>query len=281
MTEMSKLIYIILKNHDKLEFTIPCIESLKKTSYKNKKILIIDDNSKHVPILECKKLGVELIHLKKYSDFCKCFNIGIKHALKNGADYIFIVNNDTRNFSVNYFETAIKAFDNPKVGMVGTKCLNYDGTLQWGREPHIIFNIPMNVPTCGYILRSDMLDDIGGFDLSLYRYWEDIDLIMRLRAAGWQTIFVPSVSFEHYGSGTSGKMYHIKNFYKIRNMIWFFKKYGINKKIIINVRYAGSYLVSSFLSIRKLECNKLNAFYSFVKGVFIGIFTPWLINHEI
>lgn len=278
---MNEKIYIVIKNHDSLQHTIPCIESLKNISYENKKIVVIDDCSKYIPYSECNNLDVELIHLNKYSDFCKCFNVGIKYALDKGADYIFVVNNDTKGFSTNYFEEILKIFDSDqRIGMVGSKCLNYDGTEQWGETPHIHFNVSMDVPTCGYVLRAKMIKAIGAFDTNLYRYFEDLDFIIRLRANGWKTAFTSKVSFYHLGGGTSSKMTYITNYYQARNLIWFIKQHYNDSTISEKCKYIVYGLMPQYREVRRGR-NKLTTLYSTLKGLTVGILSKWNINHDI
>jgi GT2 family glycosyltransferase len=47
------------------------------------------------------------------------------------------------------------------------------------------------------LARRDALDAVGGFDERYFLYWEDADLCRRLRAAGWETRYVPGASVRH------------------------------------------------------------------------------------
>jgi N-acetylglucosaminyl-diphospho-decaprenol L-rhamnosyltransferase len=57
---------------------------------------------------------------------------------------------------------------------------------------------------CALALRRDAFDAVGGFDPGYHLYVEDIDLGVRLRAAGWHLRFQPAASVEHrVGASTS------------------------------------------------------------------------------
>lgn len=52
------------------------------------------------------------------------------------------------------------------------------------------------------VYRRRALLDAGGFDSRLVSYYEDVDLAVRLRAAGWRSLLVPGARARHAGSAT-------------------------------------------------------------------------------
>ena len=57
---------------------------------------------------------------------------------------------------------------------------------------------------CGAIYRKSVLESVMGFDEDFFAYLEDVDLGLRLRAAGHRGYFVPGAEIFHVGGGTSG-----------------------------------------------------------------------------
>jgi N-acetylglucosaminyl-diphospho-decaprenol L-rhamnosyltransferase len=57
--------------------------------------------------------------------------------------------------------------------------------------------------TC-MIVRRDAIRDVGLLDEQLFLYFEDVDWCLRMRAAGWRVVFVPSVAITHLGGGSIG-----------------------------------------------------------------------------
>ena len=49
------------------------------------------------------------------------------------------------------------------------------------------------------LLRRNALQHVGGFDETLFMYFEDVDLCLRLRQAGWQVWYHPQVGITHLG----------------------------------------------------------------------------------
>jgi GT2 family glycosyltransferase len=114
----------------------------------------------------------------------------------------------------------------PKAGAVGPKLLNRDGTLQlscgippsfWsecvsklllhkllpffklGRWKHDEIREVGWVTGACLLVRREVLNRVGTFDENLFMFYEDLDLCMRIRAAGWGIFYVPESRICHLG----------------------------------------------------------------------------------
>jgi hypothetical protein len=67
------------------------------------------------------------------------------------------------------------------------------------------------VPGTFTIVRKKMLDQIGVFDERFYIYYEETDLCMRAKMAGWKIFFIPDAAVTHIG-GASSKTRKDKSF---------------------------------------------------------------------
>jgi GT2 family glycosyltransferase len=193
--ESLPLIYIIMRNHNAYDLTSVAVVSLLNLTYKNFKIVIVDDGSSDnsAKLIKNEFPQVEILTSKRYVEYCKGLNIGIRFALKRGAEYIFLVNNDTKNFSKNYLEEIVKVFESdPAVGMVGSMVLNYDGKTLWNGIPKEKLGVQMETPTEGFIVKREVFEKVGLLNEFLVRYFEDLDLIIRLREKGVQNAFSSS-----------------------------------------------------------------------------------------
>jgi GT2 family glycosyltransferase len=54
------------------------------------------------------------------------------------------------------------------------------------------------------LLRSAMLEEIGPLDEGLYTYFDDVDICLRARRAGWQTWFAPDSRVIHLEGASTG-----------------------------------------------------------------------------
>jgi GT2 family glycosyltransferase len=58
---------------------------------------------------------------------------------------------------------------------------------------------------CGasLLLKRELLDDVGGFDPTLFMYYEDLDLCWRARLRGWRFVYAPASIVHHVCGGSS------------------------------------------------------------------------------
>ena len=60
------------------------------------------------------------------------------------------------------------------------------------------------VPGCYYLIRREVLDQVGLFDPRFFMYYEEVDHCRRVKAAGWKVMFYPDTSVVHL-AGESAK----------------------------------------------------------------------------
>jgi len=136
-----------------------------------------------------------------------------------------ILNNDTE-VSVGWLDALVDGFARfENVGLVGSKLLNPDGSLQdagglvWGSGNPNNYGHSQNPwdPRFCYARQTDYLsaaalmttksiwDEVGGFSSYLEpMYFEDTDLSFKIREAGYKTYFIPSSIIYYYQGATSG-----------------------------------------------------------------------------
>jgi GT2 family glycosyltransferase len=76
------------------------------------------------------------------------------------------------------------------------------------------------------IYRRDALEQVGLFDPQFFIYRDDLDLHTRLRLAGWQVAYVPTVTATHLAARTSDKNYAVARFDDEYGDLLFTRKYG-------------------------------------------------------
>ena len=131
---MLPLVYIILVNWNGKRDTLECLESLRSISYSNFKILVVDNasNDGSVEAIRQQFQHVEVICNKENLRFAGGNNVGILHALKNSADYVLLLNNDTV-VKKNFLSELINiAESDTTIGMTCSKIYYYfDKQLLW------------------------------------------------------------------------------------------------------------------------------------------------------
>lgn len=220
------LVYIVVLNYNGIDFNDACIDSLLKTDYFNYKILFVDNGSTDGSIDRVRQRypAVEVLENKANLFFAAGNNRGIEFALERGADYIFILNNDTEVDS--YCLPSLVSFMEamPESGAVQPLlCLMSHPQLiasagcrisLSGRSWDDSFGIPCGsfgddprqvagVTGGAMLVRADVLRKVGMFDEQYRMYFEDVDLSFRIQKAGLKLYVVPQGRVLHAVSATT------------------------------------------------------------------------------
>ncbi len=156
-------------------------------------------------------------------------NFGFGRAVNRGAaeardaDVIILVNNDAVP-APDFVAHLLTPFLDPAVGMVAGVLLQesapdlidsagieLDTTLGswdylWNQPVSALAATRDPVGPCGgaAAYRLDAFRELGGFDEALFAYWEDVDLALRLRDAGWRCVLAPGARALHKHGRTLG-----------------------------------------------------------------------------
>lgn len=155
-------------------------------------------------------------------------NVGIALAMNDGADAVWILNNDARPHPEAFNQVLAMAASRPDIGMVGSTILLDDGSDRvqsvGGGRYHWLFgrsqligagatgaSVPgSTVPEPDYIdgaailLTRPMIRDIGAFEEGFHLYCEEIELAERARRRGWRLAVARSAVVHHEFGGTAG-----------------------------------------------------------------------------
>lgn len=91
-------------------------------------------------------------------------------------------------------------------------------------EEEAVHGVPI-ASGCFMLLQRAAFDAVGGFSPRFFLYFEDFDLSIRLRQAGWGVTYLPSVVITHYGGKAAKKgLSHVRMF--ISSAVLFFNQHG-------------------------------------------------------
>jgi hypothetical protein len=261
---MIKIAIIILHFNDR-KLTDNCLSSVKKLSVKDFKLetIVVNNNPKQ-KIDSLKKGYKDVIFLKTKENigFTGGNNLGIKKALENKADFIFLLNNDTL-LSENLLTELLKVAKGDKqVGILAPKIyfapgheFHHDryqekergkvfwyagGLFDWqniiashrgvdevdhGQYDKII---PTDfVSGCGMLIRREVFEKTGFFDERYFLYLEDVDLCQRAKMAGFKILYVPQAVLWHLNAGSSTVGGFLHDYYLTRNRLLFGFSYAL------------------------------------------------------
>ena len=131
---MENRLGIVILNYLNYEDTIECVDSILEKEYPVCGIVVVDNGSKNGSLEAFrekyqKQEFVFIIETRKNIGFAKGNNLGIRYARKKlGAQYIFVVNNDTIFTDPQYFDRLL-AHCGPKTGIIRSNIRLTDGSI--------------------------------------------------------------------------------------------------------------------------------------------------------
>lgn len=215
-----KLVCVLVLNWNGWQDTVKCIDSLKSLAYPNYEIVVLDNASTNDSVARIREAHPDILLIETGANlgFAGGNNIGIRYALERGADYIWLLNNDTI-VSPDALTAMIEvAESDPKIGAVGSVLyyMNQTEKIQaWGggrvnlitgRSRHLLAPGDLHYITgASMLLRREALEQVGLLDESFFMYWEDADLSLRLRREGWKLAVAEGARVLHKESASAGK----------------------------------------------------------------------------
>ncbi len=158
---------------------------------------------------------VKIITNASAKGFAANHNAAFTHA---GGEHFCVLNPDIR-LERDPFPALFAQLADPKVGVVGPLILNPSGEIEdSARRFPTLFTIlkkallrrhgldyeimgaslfPDWIAGMFMVFRAGVFKELGGFDERYFLYYEDVDLCMRLRHAGYEVVLLPQVSAIH------------------------------------------------------------------------------------
>jgi GT2 family glycosyltransferase len=286
------LTYVITLNWNRKDDTLACLESLVCQTLSGIRVLVIDNHSTDgspEEIANCYPQVEQIVNSENLG-FAAGFNIGLRFALDAGADYIFILNNDT--FLAPDCLEQLMQVASPEDGILAP-LIYYASQPQriWalGGSTHPLLlekhdpwtgkTDPGNLPKvldcdfvtgCAMFFPRKTLNTAGLFDEMFQMYYEDSDLCLRVRRAGLRIRAVPPAHMWHkVASSSGGSDTPAERYWMARSSIRFFHKHarGIQIPAIAFWR-TGSALRTT---VRLASLKKWASLYAYWRGLRDGI----------
>jgi GT2 family glycosyltransferase len=234
----SPKVSIIIPNKDHLELLKPCVESiLKKTTYSNYEIVIVENNSVKEETFEYYNQQedfnkVRIIYYPgKGFNYHKIINYGVRSC---SSEYIVQLNNDIKLITPNWLELMLGLAQRGDVGAVGAKLYFPDKRVQhaggvltpneWLCCSHIFTHAPQgtvkgvqDISECERLVRKvtwvtgacllsskEIYEQVGCMDEDFEVVFGDVDFCMKIRAIGKYILYHPLVEMIHDECSTRG-----------------------------------------------------------------------------
>ncbi|AIN73383.1 glycosyltransferase family 2 protein [Flavobacterium psychrophilum] len=205
---MNKKIFVIIVTYNGSKWIEKCINSLLRSIYPIN-ILVVDNCSTDDSVELLKQFSeIHLIQSKENLGFGRANNIGIDYALKNKADYVFLLNQDTWVFDDTISNLVVMAQNNPSFGIVSPMHFSGDEkTLDKGFVTYYNRYIEENagkniaivpfVNAAAWLVSSACLQKVGGFESLFGHYGEDRNYCDRVLYHQFQIVIAKNAKICH------------------------------------------------------------------------------------
>ncbi|MCG3207726.1 MAG: N-acetylglucosaminyl-diphospho-decaprenol L-rhamnosyltransferase [Anaerolineae bacterium] len=226
------LVVVLVPNWNGRHHLEHCLPSLAASRYRNCRVIVLDNGSSDGSqswLRDCFP-QVELIELHSNLGFTGANNVGMATAMAAGADYITLLNNDTR-VEPDWLDVLVDVAESDRaIGMCEAQQYTWDEkyriklTLRpdW-LEGELSFQPPERpaavTPTayaagCCVLIKTSALRQIGLFDPRYFAYVEDVDLSLRAWIAGYKVVSVPQAVIYHRVGASSESLLRMRLGYR-------------------------------------------------------------------
>jgi GT2 family glycosyltransferase len=218
------LISIVIPNYNGARYLERCLKSLLSQTRDEMEIIVVDNASQDHSVAVVQTFAPQAILLvqKQNLGFAGGVNAGIQ---ASRGEWVAVLNNDTEvqadwlsecaraiqaHSDAVFFACRILDFgDSPRLYSAGDCFLRAGvgyrrGQEQMDREEFHQECEIFSASGCAALYRKSALEAVGGFDERFFAYLEDVDLGLRLQAAGRRGYYLPRAEVYHHGGGTSG-----------------------------------------------------------------------------
>ncbi len=207
----------IIVTYNARQWITRCIESVLASTAKPS-IIVIDNSSSDgtADFIAATWPSVDVIRLEKNVGFGRTNNVGIAKACQAGVQFLFLLNQDAWVWPT-CIQTCIDAADDEAFGVLSPVQCDYDGKAihdgfrRYLRDEGIELQEPLGsggvtqnvsfLPAALWLLRSSVIDRVGGSDPSFFLYGEDSEFAARVRHTGLKVGLVSGALGGHREGG--------------------------------------------------------------------------------
>ena len=226
------LVSIIIPNKDFSDVLDRAIVSIfEKSTYRNFEIIIAENNSTdpqtfaYYEKIQAEHDNVKVVYWKDIFNFSAINNFAVKYA---GGEYLLFLNNDVEVITDRWIEEMLGYCQRGDVGAVGARLYYPNDKLQHcgivvgiggiaghichmekrdsgGYFGRIVKSQDVSAVTAACMMMPrHVFEEVGGFDEDFVVAYNDVDLCLKVRAAGYLVVYDAWAELYHYESLSRG-----------------------------------------------------------------------------
>jgi len=214
---------VVIPHFERISETAACCSALAAQSYAPLAVIVVDNASRTHTREELARAcpGARILRLESNRGFAGGVNAGLRAAMEDpAAGWFWVLNNDTTCAPRTLERLVACIAADGRIGLVGCPLLEGDEAARRrivpaGKDLLWPWGVPVRAArrrAPGYIsgasllIRRALLEEIGLFDEGFFFFFEDADISLRARRAGWRLAVAADAIVTHTGSATIGTL---------------------------------------------------------------------------
>ncbi len=282
------LVSIITVNYNQADVTCAMLESVKKLTYQNIEVIVVDNASKENPTIKVKAAypAAHIILSAENLGFAGGNNLGIRAAK---GEYLFFVNNDTE-LTPDLIQNLLEPFRRIKnLGVASPKIYYYDqpemiqyagytpinpftarnstiGQFELDKGQYNTGRFTPYAHGAAMMVSRKVIEKAGMMPDFFFLYYEELDWCEQIRKAGFEIYYEPQATIYHKESVSVGKMSPLKIYFTTRNRILFMRRNAKRIHLMLFALFLFFFTVPKNVIFYLLK-GEFNLAKSFMKGV--------------
>ncbi|MDN3557457.1 glycosyltransferase family 2 protein [Halomonas maura] len=233
LPEPGPLVSLLVPTRDGVEILRPCVDAiLERTAYRHFELLILDNQSRcpetlaYMDEVARRDARVRVLRWDHPFNYSAINNFGAAQAK---GSLIGLINNDVEPIDGEWLSEMVSQACRPEIGCVGAKLYYPNGTIQhagvilglggvaghahrffqrdedgYGGRLKVVQNLSAVTAAC-LLLRKETFEAVGGLnEADLAVAYNDVDLCLKVRAAGYRNLWTPYAELYHHESISRG-----------------------------------------------------------------------------
>jgi hypothetical protein len=233
--------FVVLNTNQKRD-TLALLDSLSKCKYRRTSTIVLDNQSTDGSCTAIHELHPDatIVRLSENLGYAGNNNVGITTALSLGADWVFVLNEDTLVAPDCVAEMMRVARSDENIGVIGPLVCHFTspelvqsagGSLggNWS-STHLAQNTAVAglslhprevdwISGCAIMMRRETIEHVGALDERFFYYWEETEWCLRAKRAGWRILQVPAARIWHKGVQVDYSPSPSVSYYDTRNRL--------------------------------------------------------------
>ena len=246
MVEEKPKVFVSILSWNGCDDLLHCLENLFLSDYENFEVLVVDNGStdQSVETVKSRYPHIKIIQNTTNLGFTGGNNVGMKYATDNGADYVFLLNDDAIVMGDTLSKLVSCSESDKTIGLASPIVYTVDGKIQFCgslldlNETKIHSKISYEhdgssnkngLIDClwgtALLIKKELIQAIGLLDDRFFAYFEDTDYSVRSHASGFKNIIATEAKVIHKNTTLQAERPPHYHYLYIRNKYMFFMKY--------------------------------------------------------